>query len=69
MKHSFTLESWQDDGWFVGKLKEIPGVFSQGETLQALEDNIADAYRLLMADEAPIDHPLSQVKEVLLEVA
>ena len=40
MKHAFTLEYWQDDGWYVGKLKEIPGVFSQGETLQELEENI-----------------------------
>lgn len=40
MRKNFTLEYWQDDGWYVGKLKEIPGVFSQGETLQGLEDTI-----------------------------
>lgn len=69
MKHTFTLEYWQDDGWYVGKLKEIPGVFSQGETLQELEENIDDAYKLLMEEEQPIDHPASQLKEVLIEVA
>ncbi len=34
MKRFFTLEYWQDDNWFVGKLKEIPGVFSQGKTIE-----------------------------------
>ena len=43
MKHIFTLEYWQDDGWYVGKLKEIPGIFSQGETIKELEENIEDA--------------------------
>jgi len=45
---TFTLEYWTDDGWFVGRLKEIPGVFSQGETLAELEDNIREAYLLMM---------------------
>lgn len=30
------------------KIKEIPGVFSQGETIEELEQNIEDAYKLLM---------------------
>jgi hypothetical protein len=28
----FTLEYWEDDGWFVGRVAEVPGVFSQGES-------------------------------------
>lgn len=69
MKRAFTLEYWQDDGWYVGKLKEIPGVFSQGETLEELEENIEDAYKLLMEEELQTHHPVSQIKEVLVEVA
>ena len=69
MKRAFTLEYWQDDGWYVGKLKEVPGVFSQGETLKELEDNIEDAYKLLMEEEQQSHHPISQLKEVLLEIA
>jgi predicted RNase H-like HicB family nuclease len=34
MLRNFTLEYRKDDGWYVGKLKEIPGIFSQGKTLQ-----------------------------------
>ena len=51
MQRQFTLEYRVDDDWYVGKLKEVPGVFSQGETLAELEDNIKDAYALVMADE------------------
>ena len=47
----FTLEYWLDDDWYVGRLKEAPGVFSQGETLQELEENIRDAYSLMMSEE------------------
>ena len=48
MKRYFTLEYWKDDDWFVGKLKEIPGVFSQGKTVEELKENIVDAYRMML---------------------
>ena len=51
MKRFFTLEYWTDGGWFVGKLREVPGVFSQGETLEELKENIADAYRVMIESE------------------
>ncbi len=50
MKRFFTLEYWEDDNWFVGKLKEIPGVFSQGKTIEELKENIIDAYRMMVAE-------------------
>jgi predicted RNase H-like HicB family nuclease len=33
---------------YVGRLKEVPGVFSHGESLDELEENIRDAYRLIV---------------------
>nr|VFK25429.1 MAG: hypothetical protein BECKMB1821G_GA0114241_101343 [Candidatus Kentron sp. MB]VFK29100.1 MAG: hypothetical protein BECKMB1821I_GA0114274_100832 [Candidatus Kentron sp. MB]VFK74673.1 MAG: hypothetical protein BECKMB1821H_GA0114242_100832 [Candidatus Kentron sp. MB] len=70
MKHLFTLEYWQDDGWYVGKLREVPGVFSQGETLAELEENIEDAYRLMTAEPSGLDYPVvPDTKEIALEVA
>jgi predicted RNase H-like HicB family nuclease len=47
----FTLEYWIDDEWYVGRLREVPGVFSQGETLRELEENIRDAYRLMLREQ------------------
>jgi len=37
--HTFTLEYWQDEGWYVGRLK--------------LEENIRDAYQLMAETEPP----------------
>lgn len=68
MTHVFTLEYWQDDEWFVGKLKEVPGVFSQGKTLEELEENVKDAYQLMMSDEEEISGFKTHSKEVELEV-
>ena len=50
----FTLEYCKDDDWYVGRLKEMRGVFSQGETLEELEENVKDAYRLMMEDDTVI---------------
>jgi predicted RNase H-like HicB family nuclease len=50
MARQFTLEYWLDDDWYIGRLKEVPGVFSQGETLGELEEDIRQAYQLMMAD-------------------
>ncbi len=52
MVRTFTLDYWIDDGWYVGKLREAPGVFSQGETFEELKQNIQDAF-ILMAQEMP----------------
>lgn len=69
MKRFFTLEYWLDDGWYVGKLKEVPGVFSQGETLDELKTNVEDAYRLMLESSEPeIEHPQSQCIEFGMEV-
>ena len=40
-----------DEGWYVGRLREVPGVFSQGESLEELEENIRDVYRLMIEEE------------------
>ncbi len=51
MSQSFVLEYWHDDGWLVGRLRGVPGVFSQGETLEELKENILDAYQLMIEEE------------------
>ena len=51
MLRYFTLEYWLDDNWYVGRLKEVPGVFSQGESIEELEENIREVYRLMYEKE------------------
>ena len=54
MFRSFTLDFWVDNGWYVGKLREVPGVFSQGESLEELKVNIKDAYQLMAQEAMPV---------------
>jgi predicted RNase H-like HicB family nuclease len=68
MKRFFTVEYWKDDGWFVGKLKEVPGVFSQGKTLQELQENIDDAYHVMLETAVVPAHPGAQTLELGVEV-
>ncbi len=69
MVRYFTLEYWTDEGWYVGKLKEVPGVFSQGASLEELEENIRDAYQLMMEEEEEVlPHTDVQTKELGVEV-
>ncbi len=68
MQRRFTLEYWIDEGWYVGKLKEVPGVFSQGETLEELKKNIKEVYHLMLAEEEPAPCVEAQRKELEVEV-
>ncbi len=47
------MEYWTDGPWFVGRLPQVPGVFSQGATLAELEENIRDAYQLMLQEQEP----------------
>lgn len=51
MRGQFTLKLWQDGKFCVGRLLEVPGVFSQGKTLAELRENIQDAYDLMVTQE------------------
>jgi predicted RNase H-like HicB family nuclease len=68
MMRRFTLEYWVDEDWYVGRLREVPGVFSQGETLADLERNIGEAYKLMMEEEGLPDVGGRQVKEIEVAV-
>ncbi len=67
MTGSFTLQFWRDDAWYVGRLKEVPSIFSQGRSVEELRENIRDAYEAMFgdADEPPPD---SAVEEVAIQI-
>jgi predicted RNase H-like HicB family nuclease len=68
MRRFFTLEYWMEEKWFVGRLKEVPGVFSQGESLEELKENIADAYRMMLDSEPEPGHAGAQTLEVGMDL-
>lgn len=65
---TLTLDYWIDDGWYVGKLREVPGVFSQGKTLAELKLNIKDALELVLEEDAPPSVPEYESVELQVEV-
>lgn len=59
----FNMIYWKGDQFWVGKLLEHPEIMTQGETLEELEENLRDAYRLMVMEDVPEDH---ETKEIAL---
>jgi len=68
MRSRFTLEYWRDGDFYVGRLLEVPAVFSQGETLEELRENIQDAYDLMVTQERTPAPATAQQQPVELDV-
>lgn len=43
-----TMIYWKAEKFWLGKLLERPEIMTQGETLEELEENIKDAYQLMV---------------------
>lgn len=63
MTNTMTLIYWKGDKFWLGKLLEHPEIMTQGETLEELEENVRDAYRMMALEDVPEDY---QVKEIAL---
>jgi predicted RNase H-like HicB family nuclease len=61
MKNTLTMIYWKGDRYWLGKLREHPEIMTQGETLEELEENIKDAYQLMVMDDVPSNF---EVKEI-----
>ena len=57
IKKHFTLDFWPESGWYEGRLREIPEILSQGQTLEELEEHVReDCAELLLDEEYARDH-------------
>ena len=52
----FTMIYWKGDEFWLGKLKEHPEIMTQGRTLEELEENLRDAYRMMLMEDVPREH-------------
>ncbi len=70
MAKYFALDYWLNEGWYVGRLKEVPGVFSQGQTLEEPKENILDAYNLMIEeDEEALPRIIrDKMKQIRIEI-
>lgn len=63
MHKKLTMIYWKGEHFWVGKFLEHPEIMTQGETLEELEENLRDAYQMMVMDDVPEDY---QVKEIAL---
>lgn len=54
---------WKRERFRIGKLLDHSEIMTQGETLEELEENIKDAYLLMIVDEAPEKY---EIKEIII---
>ncbi|MEW6686363.1 MAG: type II toxin-antitoxin system HicB family antitoxin [Candidatus Edwardsbacteria bacterium] len=59
--HKVTMIYWRDGKFWLGKLIEYPEIMTQGQTLEELEENMRDAYMLMVMDEVPEHHQTKKI--------
>ncbi len=52
---------WKGEKFWLGKILEHPEIMSQGETVEELEENLKDAYKLMLMDDVPADYQLKEI--------
>jgi len=52
---------WQDGQFWLGRILQHPEIMTQGETLEELEENLKDAYRLMVLDEVPEHYQMKEI--------
>jgi len=63
MKTTLTMIYWKGDRFWLGKLLEHPEIMTQADTLEDFEENLKDAYQLMVMDDVPAEF---QMKEIAL---
>ncbi|MBA2590916.1 MAG: type II toxin-antitoxin system HicB family antitoxin [Gammaproteobacteria bacterium] len=63
MEYRLTMVYWKGEQFWVGKLLEHPEVMTQGATLEELEENLKDAYRMMVMEDVPAHY---QTKAIAL---
>jgi len=61
MEQKLTMVYWKGEKFWLGKLMEHPEIMTQGETVEELEENIKDAYRLMVMDDVPENFQVKQI--------
>jgi predicted RNase H-like HicB family nuclease len=65
METKLKMVYWKGEKVWVGKLLERPEIMTQGETIEELEDNMKDAYMMMIMEDVPEQH---EIKELALNV-
>ena len=60
-QQKLTMIYWKSDKFWLGRLREFPDIMTQGRTLKELEENMRDAYRMMVLDDVPEDYALKEI--------
>ena len=61
MNTKIKMVYWKGEKFWLGKILEHPEIMSQGETIEELEENLKDAYKLMLMDDVPSDYQLKEI--------
>ena len=61
MDRKLTMVYWKSERFWLGKLLEHPEIMTQGETLEELEENLKDAYRMMVWEDVPDDYDMKEI--------
>lgn len=61
MKVRLTMIYWKSEQFWLGKLLEYPEIMTQGESLSELEENLKDAYLLMVMDDVPEKYQMKEL--------
>ena len=53
MDKKLTMVYWKGEKFWLGKLIEYPEIMTQGETIEELEENLRDAYSMIVMKDVP----------------
>jgi len=53
MDKKLTMVYWKGEKFWLGKLIEYPEIMTQGETIEELEENLRDAYSMMVMEDVP----------------
>jgi predicted RNase H-like HicB family nuclease len=60
-QQKLTMIYWKSDKFWLGRLCEFPEIMTQGRTLRELEENMRDAYRMMVLEDVPEGYALKEI--------
>jgi predicted RNase H-like HicB family nuclease len=61
MDSKITMIYWKGENFWLGKILEHPEIMTQGESIEELEENLKDAFKLMLMDDVPSDYRLKEI--------
>ncbi len=61
MDKRLTMVYWKGEKFWLGKILEYPEIMTQGETVEELEENLRDAYRMMVMEDVPENYQMKEI--------